>query len=33
MAAAKIALPLVGIVVLLLQTPNQKATQTPLERL
>jgi hypothetical protein len=33
MAAAKITPSLVGIVVLLLQSPNQKATQTPLERL
>jgi hypothetical protein len=33
MAATKIAPLLVGIVVLLLQTPIQKATQTPLERL
>lgn len=33
MAAAKIPRSLVGIVVLLLQAPNQKATQTPLERL
>jgi len=33
MAAARIAPSLVGIVVLLLQSPNQKATQTPLERL
>jgi hypothetical protein len=33
MAAAKIISSLVGIVVLLLQSPNQKATQTPLERL
>jgi hypothetical protein len=33
MSAAKIAASLVGIAVLLLQTPNQKATQTPLERL
>jgi hypothetical protein len=33
MAAAKIISSLVGIVVLLLQSPNQEATQTPLERL
>jgi hypothetical protein len=33
MAAAKIAPLLVGIVALLLQSLNQKATQTPLERL
>jgi hypothetical protein len=33
MAATKIAPSLVGIVVLLLQTPNPKTTQTPLERL
>jgi hypothetical protein len=33
MAAAKIISSLVGIAVLLLQSPNQKATRTPLERL
>jgi hypothetical protein len=33
MAAAKITTSLVGIVVLLLQSPSQKATPTPLERL
>ena len=33
MAAAKIIPSLVGIAVLLLQSPNQKATRTPLERL
>ena len=33
MPATKIATPLVAIVVLLLQTPSHKPTQTPLERL